>query len=135
MLVGLALVVGAVMVWQGSAETPAGATDFVLETVPQEFPVERCSRGPELPAPAPTPTPTAAPAVPVASGLLGDVQEAAPPLPVRLLIPSLDVSAEVRSVGYEGTAMEVPRDAETVGLVALRSHPGQVTARPCWPDM
>ncbi len=124
MLVGLALVVGAVMVWQGSAGAPDSGTDFVLDAIPERLSVDGVSAGPELPAPAPTPT-AAAPAVPVASGLLGEVQEAAPPVPVRLSIPSLDVSAEVRAVGYEGTAMEVPRDAESIGWWRHGASPGQ----------
>lgn len=124
MLVGLALVVGAAVAWQGSEAAPDSGTDFVLDALPEGPPVDGVSAGPELPAPAPTPA--ASPAVPVASGLLGELQEVAPPVPVRLSIPSLDVSAEVRAVGYEGTAMEVPRDAESIGWWRHGASPGQV---------
>lgn len=125
--VGIALVVTAVVVWQRSVETPDTGTDFVVSAPASELQGPQVPDGPELPAPQPTQD-SAAPAIPFASGLLSEIPLAEPPLtPVRLAIPSLEVSAEIRTVGLDGDsrAMEVPRDAETVGWYRFGSLPGQ----------
>ena len=120
-VMGVAAVIAAVVIWQGRDLTPDSGADFEAPVVAES--------GTESEVLAPSASATdeparALPAIPVASGLLDEIP-AARATPVRLSIPSLDVSAEVRPVGYDGTAMEVPRDAESIGWFRFGAVPGE----------
>jgi sortase (surface protein transpeptidase) len=60
------------------------------------------------------------------SARIGDLDQASPPAPKRLRIPSLDVDASVVSVGVTGDSdMEVPRDVRDVGWYRHGPSPGE----------
>ena len=127
MLLGVALVVGAIAIWQTSTETPDPGVDFAVPAAESDLYDPDAPVGPDLPSSSPIPVP-AAPAVPVASGFLSAIEPVErPPTPVRITIPSLEMSAEILSVGVEADsrAMEVPRDADTVGWYRYGAAPGQ----------
>lgn len=59
--------------------------------------------------------------------LSSEVQKKSPALPVRLIIPSLNVDATVKGVGItEDGAMEVPNNTIDLGWYKLGSSPGEV---------
>ncbi len=63
--------------------------------------------------------------VPVTSGRLDDVrQRTTGPVPVRLIIPSIGVDAEILPAGYRDGEMEVPPTADTVGWYEYGPVPG-----------
>jgi sortase (surface protein transpeptidase) len=68
----------------------------------------------------------AGPSVPVTSGRLEDVEErSSGPAPTRLLIPSLDIDAEIIPVGYREGEMDVPPSAELVAWYEYGPSPGE----------
>ena len=119
------MLVGAGFLARTTPETPDSGTDFAVDLAPLA-PTVTTLPGPEIPAPPPELDDSRAD-VPVANGLLDDATVTEqPPEPVRLTIPDLDVDAEIRSVGYDAgqEAMEVPRDAATIGWYRYGPAPG-----------
>ncbi len=134
----VAMASGVVLVAALVALVAGGDTGVAERTVtafgqapPPVAPAERPALTPSLAggelAPLPNLPAASSSAVPVRSGLIGELPGAEAPAPVRLIIAGIDVTAPVTDVGYDASAeeMEVPRSPGEVGWYRFGASPGQ----------